>query len=785
MIKVEPIAGSRLARDVAEPGRANAKGEVGARSGRRLRFGCAPATQRIGHVDPMVFGKGAQGEYGFSNNAESSDHRKPLVITYGVAFSLPEADDLVDVVSSPTGDESDERLDVQLVSSTRRHCRRRLGYETLLHREIRFVEPVVGGHARLEGLRGRFAVNELAKRGAWGNDDVVAFCRERLDGIRTIHYREDRLKGLDGAHQALDGFGVAGAPDVLHMVRRDDEPGVRVAHCGPERAHRVGFDSAVADVQEVPDVQVQAADLVFRVLRHLVPSAQRSRRAQRVEHVGGRIAARVAAPDPPHSLLSPRGAGYNPGGMSTARRNRSRDPKEEAIRRATQLVRSLAEGLRALRERPGNEGGERYVAFLGFAGFGRVDSKVADLHRSSIEALEAVHGRNPNTRLVSPGRAREILGDVLQQTFPRSKAATTVPRATFERRLSKALSAARRVLREPPQTWAVSVRVDGFHPTVLPVALGTVSFHEGTTERGTALAAAIADLEPTPTLRRRWRAPHSIEAENRTRETARKEVAASFTGGAVASLEVRAGDKETAERIGIARVRETLDVINFFSSFLDHPRERQGRAYCAPDGPRESVVWMIRSVTGKGLTWRPPDPGRMLVTAFDPKSPLATECGLPLVDEMLRSEARTDLQQRIVTGLAWAGRAKIEFRPEQAFVLYAIALESLLAKHGARAGVMTRVPLRATQLLGGSREYRKQLHARVERLYDLRNAIVHSGHAADLQVVDVEDMRDLANRALTSMLLHPPYLKFRSVRDFDEWLDDQRLGGQPAKAEGT
>jgi hypothetical protein len=467
--------------------------------------------------------------------------------------------------------------------------------------------------------------------------------------------------------------------------------------------------------------------------------------------------------------------------MAGPRRTRSRDPKEDAIKRATKLVRSLAEGLRARREQPTSEASQRNVAFLGFAGFGRVDSNVAGLYESCIDALEAVHGKNLNTRLVRPARAREILGQVLQQAFPRSKATAPVSRAQFERRLSKALSEARRALREPPQAWAVSVRVDGFQPSVLPFAFGGVSFEPGTPERGTGLAASIADLEPTPALRRRWGAPHTIEAENRTRERARKEVAESFTGGAVASLEVRAGDKETAERIGLARLRETLDVINFFSSFLDHPRERQGRAYCAPDGPRESMVWMIRPVAGKGLTWRPPDPARMLVAAFDLKSALAVECGLPHVDEMLRSEARTDLQQRIVTGLAWAGRAKVEFRHEQAFVLYAIALESLLAKHGARAGVASRVPLRATHLLDGSRERRKKLHARVQRLYDLRSEIVHSGHAADLQLADVEDMRDLVNLALTSMVMHPPYLKFRSVREFDEWLDDQRLGGQPTK----
>ena len=264
------------------------------------------------------------------------------------------------------------------------------------------------------------------------------------------------------------------------------------------------------------------------------------------------------------------------------------------------LVRALAEGLRALRDAPAGERGERHVDFLGFAGFGRVNSKVADLHRSGIDALEAVHGKNPNTRLMSSGRAREILGAVLRQTFPRSKAGTTASRATFERRLSRALSGARRALREPAQTWAVSVRVDGFHPAVLPFAFGAVSFDEGTAERGTTLAAALADLEPTPALRRRWRAPHTIEVENRMRDSARKELAASFTGGAVASLEVRAGDKETAERIGIARLRETLDIINFFSLFLDHPRERQGRAYCAPDGPREGMVWMIRSLAGNG-----------------------------------------------------------------------------------------------------------------------------------------------------------------------------------------
>ena len=463
--------------------------------------------------------------------------------------------------------------------------------------------------------------------------------------------------------------------------------------------------------------------------------------------------------------------------------------KKKAIAEALERVRALVLRLRKVHAARVGKPEAGKVLFPRVY-FGYVEKDLVDLYWKCVDALDEVHGKRPKKRLVGAGYGQEVLGQVLSSALGPGSREPAPSREAFERQLGEALGTAEQSLRAAPKEWSVVVRVKGFLPRVLPFTFGMISFDEGTPAKGAELAKAIVDIERTAEAQATWGAPHTIEDENRTRAKARSELADAFTGGAVASLVVSACDKKAAERIGLAHVRETIDIINFFSRFLD-VYERQGRAYCAPEGPREADVWIVRPVAGTGMTWRSPSPNDPPVLEFDLKSDAAKACGAQRVHEMLcHRESRSDLERskledRIVTALSWAGRANVEVRPEQAFIFYTVALESLLGKENPGPGVMARIPMRLTHLLGGDRVRRKALHEDVKRLYNLRNAIVHAGDSIDLQDADLEDIRHLTNYALTSMLIHPPYVAFRSVGAFDAWFEEQALGGPPTEPPAT
>jgi hypothetical protein len=445
------------------------------------------------------------------------------------------------------------------------------------------------------------------------------------------------------------------------------------------------------------------------------------------------------------------------------------------VEKALKPVRDLMERLRA----PSRDDGDAsidddVVLFTGLSGGLHLTGKLARLYRQCIDALDAVHGKNPSARLVSRTRNEELLRDAIFRTFRRPMSGENETRRMFERRLDKELASLRRALLAPSEGWVVTVRVGGLRREVLPFTLGTVEFKEGNHDTAGELASILKNID----LRREpRRLPHSVAVENRSREKARTELTTMFSADATASLVVQAGDIDAARRIGVFRVRQTVDIINFFASFLDEPRERQGRAFVAPDGPRTDSIWVVHQVAGDRMKWRPPWRRDTPVVAFDIASARAKEYGLTRAHDILRREDRTDLEQRLVTALSWAGRAKVEFRQEQACVLYAIALESLLTTSRGWGGVADRIRYRAAHLLQGTQRTRRHVVERVSRLYELRNAIVHAGNATDLDEPDLRKMEDVVNQVLTAMLLHEPYVKMPDARAFESWLEAQLLGG--------
>jgi len=112
-----------------------------------------------------------------------------------------------------------------------------------------------------------------------------------------------------------------------------------------------------------------------------------------------------------------------------------------------------------------------------------------------------------------------------------------------------------------------------------------------------------------------------------------------------------------------------------------------------------------------------------------PLNQVSRRKGFSRISELLSKESPTDLEDRILASVQWAGRAQVEPRREEAFLLYAIALESLLLGKDVKSEIAYRLAVRCAHIGGGpALEDKKRVVDQIQSLYDLRSKIVHSGN---------------------------------------------------------
>ena len=452
-----------------------------------------------------------------------------------------------------------------------------------------------------------------------------------------------------------------------------------------------------------------------------------------------------------------------------------------SVDKALARVRDLIERLRATASdapAPGTTGFEPGTVVFARASLGGLQLAPTEgrMLRECEHALTELHAGARDLRLLS----REAVSDLLRETMlralrPARETAATESRAVFERRMRRELNALRKAIIATPQQWTVTVPVDQLVSESLPAVFGGVTFDACTEGTANAVARGLSDFEP-----RRKVKLERAQAQQRIHERARARIAKGFLGhDAIASVVVGAVDTGAAERIGLHRIRRAVDIINFFEPRFRERSLDKGRAYVLPDAPRRRPPVVVRAVEGEAFHSRAPWPEDDPVTMIAPDSPRGVEIGLARASSLVTLERPTDLDDRIVSALAWAGRANVEHRPEQAFLLLAIALEALLTNPQSRTGVSERLRLRTAHLIGTRPAQRKRIAEDVRNLYATRSAIVHGGDWRALTESDLKKLEHLVRYALTAVLTHPPYMAMRSVAELERWLDDRVFEGDP------
>jgi hypothetical protein len=140
----------------------------------------------------------------------------------------------------------------------------------------------------------------------------------------------------------------------------------------------------------------------------------------------------------------------------------------------------------------------------------------------------------------------------------------------------------------------------------------------------------------------------------------------------------------------------------------------------------------------------------------------------------LLTRERNGLEDQILASIQWAGRATVEGRNEEAFLLYAIAPESFFLAGGEPRELSYRLRLLAARFLGRDFEARHDVFEKVNAIYKLRSKIVHSGFIQVTQS-EVGLIRRLTKATLIHICTSADLQAFSDSKELESWLLDQLL----------
>jgi hypothetical protein len=335
----------------------------------------------------------------------------------------------------------------------------------------------------------------------------------------------------------------------------------------------------------------------------------------------------------------------------------------------------------------------------------------------------------------------------------------------FAQRLSEAIAELKRSLLATPVRWELHLQVLGLGANGLPQKFGPCRFYLADDPMIAELHGRVTNHDAAAGVGTDTKVPRTDAALEMLRKM--------MLGGTWCEVHVDAVDKEAALRLAERRLRLTVDVINFFAD-LTQDRTRIFLPGDAGPSARNALRIACDGSTPDVTQTRT---GPLAEFSFKQVPEAMTHLlELQKVSGWLEQLRPTDLQDRILSALQWAGRAAVEQRREEAFLLYAIALEGLLLGGKSHVELTERLSVRGAHLLSGDRKARGNVYGDLKVLYGIRSKIVHSG---SLEVTDdeLDRIAAVARGALVTVLHLPPLAGMTAESQLEDWFKGQLLGG--------
>lgn len=362
------------------------------------------------------------------------------------------------------------------------------------------------------------------------------------------------------------------------------------------------------------------------------------------------------------------------------------------------------------------------------------------LHYSRTVALLA------NSTAADGLMSRAVVQKILQDAVFDSLDPQSRQGQPFEARLEQALATMATRLSDPAAHFTCWVEVAGMDNACLPARFGGVRFRRFGT-------ADLPSVKPNTSAGQR-----SVRGELRS---------GSLWGRPCAVVTVLAKDFEAARALAEDRTRAVLDQINAFSDLIPY---NAGWLYLPGDASSALRVSPVRreNDSATGLGYSRVDPlGYFAWTTLRAQKRLHRM--FRYLSSASQSSTRGTVGSLMASAAQWIGRATVDRRREESFLLLTIALETMLLP-GTKSGELSfRLKVRCAHLLGRTPAARTRIAKEAARMYDLRSSIVHSGHTG-VPEDDLALVRTLALRTLLALLSRPS-LRNMNYQEFTEWLD--------------
>ena len=280
-------------------------------------------------------------------------------------------------------------------------------------------------------------------------------------------------------------------------------------------------------------------------------------------------------------------------------------------------------------------------------------------YRRCLDALTSVINTDLISRKAIDDRLKEMILDVVV-------ASKHQDRTLFQEILKKALDEFQQYLASKPILWRLYYRVSSLEFPQKGCKIGNVQFVKFNKNHLALYKKKIRQKISDKKLRE--------ERLNDIYEMTEEPL----LGETVAVLDVYAIDIEAARSYALKELQLTLDVINFYSDIFYSPKQASVSLY-GNDGYTVETTPVLVLGEEPRLIQATEAVGRM--RRFDLAKLLKEDgkkLGIKRVSKILANKSRNQVENRVLSAIQWAGRATIDTRNEESFLLYAIALECLL-----------------------------------------------------------------------------------------------------------
>ena len=131
--------------------------------------------------------------------------------------------------------------------------------------------------------------------------------------------------------------------------------------------------------------------------------------------------------------------------------------------------------------------------------------------------------------------------------------------------------------------------------------------------------------------------------------------------------------------------------------------------------------------------------------------------------------------KRLVSGYEVAGIASVELKAHLSFLLFAIALESVVLGRQTQTEITYQLSARVAHLIAADVPSRRTLAKTVNELYSLRSKIVHTGES-DVSEAQLEAIREICLNTLFALAILSPFANMKKIEELEEWFKDRLLG---------